>query len=197
LTLDLDLAPVALYGEVEFFTGDASATQDATGTQLYVSADMAATEIVNVGAQFFYAAGDDTDKVYHILGNDFGGWDPLFALGTGLDNEQIGLGRPFGLFNDAGVVAIQLNGSVKATDDLTVSAAVSYAQAEDDKVLSQGADTVVTTDDVVDDNAISLALGVKYALLANTQLGLQIEYVDYENRNDEIGKAGVGLFVNF
>lgn len=182
-TLDYDLEPVALYAEVEFFTGDANATQDAAGTQIYVSADMAASETVNVGGKLFYSMGDDEDVIYNLLGNDFGGWDPLFALGTGLDNEKIGAGRPFDFFGNAGAIAVQLNASAQATDDLNVAAAVAFVQSEDD--------------DIIDDEATALALGLSYAVMANTKLGVQVEYIDVDSEDDERLQVGTGLFVNF
>jgi hypothetical protein len=191
LTLDLDLAPVKLYGEAEFFTGDADATTDAVGTQVFLDASMAATEIVTVGGQVFYAMGTNKadEQQYIILGNDFGGWDPLFALGTGLDNEQIDAGRPFGLFNDvqdnSGVMAFRLYTSVKATDAATVAASVAYAEPDEDIVGL--------------DSALALAAGLNYTVMSNAQLGLQLQYIDIDSTAniDEIMQAGVGLFVNF
>ncbi|HKJ05492.1 MAG TPA: hypothetical protein VJ974_07845 [Geopsychrobacteraceae bacterium] len=183
LTLDLDLSPVKLYGEAEFFTGDASATQDATGTQVLLIADMAASDTINVGAKLFYSMGDDTDVVYSILGNDFGGWDPLFEMGTGLDNEQIGAGRPFAVWQQAGIIAVQLNGSVKVSDALTVAAVAGMGQTEDDAII--------------DDDATFFGAGVSYAVMSNTKLGAQVEYIDRDLDTDANLQAGVGLFVNF
>lgn len=183
LTYGMDIASVNLYGELEFFTGDATATADAVGTQLIVIADLAASEMLTVGGKLFYSMGDDTDVVYTKLGADFGGWDPMFEMGTGLDNEDIGAGRPFEFWQQAGVVALQLNGSLKATDDLTVAAVVGMAQTEDDKII--------------DDDATFFGAGVSYAVMANTKLGAQVEYIDRDLDADADLQAGVGLFVNF
>jgi hypothetical protein len=188
LTLDLDLAPVKLYGEAEFFTGDADANVDAVGTQVMLDASMAATEIVTVGGQIFYAMGTDKadEQQYVVLGNDFGGWDPLFALGTGLNNEQIGAGRPYDLFGGSnGVMAGRLYTSIKATDAATVGLSVAYAEPDEDIAGL--------------DSAMALAAGLNYTVMANTKLGLQLEYIDIDDDadTDEIFNAGVGLFVNF
>ena len=183
VTLDYDLDAVALYGEVDFFMGDATDTVDAAGTNVFLQASMAATETSNVRAQFFFAPGEDEDMNYSVLGNDFGGWDPLFAIGTGLDNEQIGAGRPWLVFGNAGIMAFRVFGDVKASDDLTVSGSLAFMQSEDD--------------DILDDDAMALAVGCKYAVMANTSLGVQIEYIDVDSNEDEILQAGTGLFVNF
>ncbi|MDT8419839.1 MAG: porin [Desulfuromonadales bacterium] len=183
VTLDYNLDAVALYGEVDFFMGDATEDTDAAGTNLMLQASMAATETINVGGQFFFSPGEDEDVKYDILGNDFGGWDPLFAIGTGLDNEQIGTGRPWGIFGDAGVMAFRVFGDVKASDDLTVSGSLAFLQSEDD--------------DIADDDAMALAVGCSYSVMANTSLGVQIEYIDVDSLDDEILQAGTGLFVNF
>ena len=52
------------------------------GTQLFLDASMAATDTITIGGQFYYAAGDDEDVQYTILGNGFNGWDPIFDVGT-------------------------------------------------------------------------------------------------------------------
>ena len=184
--LAYNLDAVKLVAELNFFTGDASATADAFGTQLFVDASMAASEAMTVGGQLYYALGDTDDVQYVVLGNDFGGWDPLFALGTGLDNEQIGAGRPFDLFGaNSGVIAGRLYTSVKASDAATFGASITYATPEEDA-------------NVAADSALALAAGMKYALMANTSLGVQVEYIDVDEAGaDEVLQAGFGLFVNF
>ena len=182
----INLDAVKIVAELDFFTGDEDDNDDAFGTQLFVDASMAASENMTFGGQLYYALGDDTDTQYVVLGNDFGGWDPLFALGTGLDNEQIGAGRPFDLFGDnSGVIAGRLYTSVKASDAATISASITYATPEEDANVDA-------------DSALALAAGMKYALMANTSLGVQVEYIDVDESGvDEVLQAGVGLFVNF
>jgi hypothetical protein len=181
-----NLDAVKLVAELDYFTGDASDTTDAFGTQLFVDASMAASEALTVGAQLFYALGDDEDTQFVILGNDFGGWDPLFAVGSNLDNEQIGAGRPFDLFDEnAGIIAGRLYASVKASDAATFGASFTYATPEEDANVDA-------------DSAMALALGMKYAIMSNTSLGVQVEYIDIDESGvDSILQSGVGLFVNF
>jgi len=50
-----------LYTELEYFTGDASETEDAYGLQLFADLSAAVTETVTVGGQFFYAMGDEDE----------------------------------------------------------------------------------------------------------------------------------------
>lgn len=177
---------VKLVTELNIFTGDASATADAFGTQLFVDVSMAASEAMTFGGQLYYALGDDTDVQYVVLGNDFGGWDPLFAHGTGLDNEQIGEGRPFGFFgSNAGVIAARVYADAKVSDAVKIGGSLSYLEPEEDA-------------NVTADSAFTLAVGMKYAVMSNTSLGVQVEYVDVDDAGvEEEISAGVGLFVNF
>ena len=178
-----------LFAEVDYFTGDASATMDAYGLQLFVDVSMAASETVTVGGQAFYAMGDEDDVQYQILGNDFGGWDPTQALGTGLDNEKISLGRPFALLgNGAGIMAGRLYGDFMVASDLSLGASVFYGVNDEDSVALY-------------ESAMVVAGGVSYAVMANTKLGVQLQYWDFagEGTNDDLEAmaAGMGLFVNF
>jgi len=180
---------VNLYVEAEYFTGDANAAQDAMGAQMVADVSFAASETMTVGGQLVYAMGADTDGSevqYVLLGNDFGGWDPLYDVGTSLSNEKIGAGRPFDAFgNGSGVMGLRAYTSVKASDALKIGASVFYAEPEED------ANTAA-------DSAIGLAAGVSYKLLANTKLDAQVEYFDVDAAGvDAAIKAGVGLFVNF
>jgi len=99
-----------------------------------------------------------------ILGNDFGGWDPLFDVGTGLSNEQIGVGRPFDLFgNGSGLMAGRLYTNVKASDALALGASFTYATPDDDNSVAQNVDS-----------AIAFAGGLVYNVMANTNLDVQV-----------------------
>jgi hypothetical protein len=178
-----------LFAELDYFTGDASATEDAYGLQFFADVSMAVSEVMTVGGQFFYAMGDDEDTQYIILGNDFGGWDPLQAIGTNLDNEKISLGRPFNLLGDgAGIYGGRLYGNFKVTNDLNLGASVFYGVNDEDAVAEF-------------EDALVLAGGMSYAVMANTKLGLQLQYWDFsgEGANDDLEAfaGGVGLFVNF
>ena len=175
-----------ILAELDFFTGDASATADAFGTQLFVDASMAASETMTFGGQIYYAMGDDEDTQYAYLGNDFNGWDPLFDVGSGLDNGPFGATRPQEFFGDsAGVIAGRIYGNAKVTGDLNIGASISYLEPEEDTIT-------------VADSALVGALGMKYAVMSNTSLGALVEYIDVDapNTDSEFG-ASVGLFVNF
>ena len=181
-----NLDMVKITTELDFFTGDAAAAADAFGTQFYADAAFSASEAVTVGGQLFYALGDTTDTQYDFLGNDFGGYDPLDALGTGLDNEQIGTGRPFTFFgNNSGVIAGRVYALAKLSDALNVGASLAYLEPEED------ANTTT-------DSALVVATGLKYAFLTNTSVGVQLQYVDKDDAAlDAFFAGGVGLFVNF
>ncbi|MFK5926576.1 MAG: hypothetical protein QM483_08105 [Desulfuromusa sp.] len=175
-----------LVAELDFFTGDAAENTDAFGTQLFLDASIAASETMTVGGQLYYALGDDEDAQYAVIGNDFNGWDPLFAHGTGLDDEQIMLGRPFEFFgDDAGVIAGRIYVDTKVSDALKLGASFSYLEPEEDSVTEA-------------DSAITLAVGMKYAVMAHTSLGVLVEYIDIDEPDTDADfAAGVGLFVNF
>ena len=208
-----DLNAVKLEVELDYFTGDAatelaSDSKDAIGTQLFVDASVAASEAFTVGAQLYYALGtDDADEAqYYCLGNEFNGWDSLFILGTGLDNEKAGMGRPFDLGkalssdgeygSSTGIMAIRGYASFKASDDLTLSGSLAYAEPEEDSNTDL-------------DSAVLLGVGVAYDLMSNVQLTFQGEYKAIsadETTNDSgdqvksdpnVLTGGVALFVNF
>lgn len=178
-----------LYTELEYFTGDASATVDAYGLQAFVDVSAAVAETVTIGGQFFYAMGDDEDVQYQVLGNEFNGWDPIYALGTGLDNEQIALGRPFTVLgNGAGLYAGRFYANMKATDAITFSGSVFYGVNDEEDVA-------------VFEDAMAFGVGMNYAFMPNTSLGVQAQWADFSgegnNADAEVISGGVGLFVNF
>ncbi|MDX2479851.1 MAG: hypothetical protein QNK24_05895 [Desulfuromusa sp.] len=194
--LNYDLSAFKIVAEAEFFTGDADADNDAFGTQFYVDGSMAASETMTFGGQLFYAAGDDEDTQYIILGNDFGGWDPINEAGSGLNNEQITPGsatalgtdaRPYGFFgNNAGVIAGRLYGNFQLSEAFHLGASIAYLEPEDD--------SNVETESVVD-----ATVGIKYQVMANTSVGAQLVYLDLSDNPDadSIVMGGLGLFVNF
>jgi len=193
-------------GEFNYFAGDASKDVDAFGTQFMLDVAMAATEEFTVGGQFYYAAGDDEDRQYTYLGNDFDGYDPLFNVGTSLDDEQIMAGRPFDLGTSliglglgvtkegtldgaasTGVIGGRLYTQFKASDALYLGASFAYMTPEEDKNFKDL------------DSASFYAVGATYALMANTSLQAQFQYVDVDTKAkvDSAVLGGVGLFVNF
>lgn len=193
-------------GEFNYFAGDASKDVDAFGTQLFLDVSMAASEQFTVGGQFYYAVGDDKDRQYTYLGDDFNGYDPLFDIGTSLSDEQIMVGRPFDLGTSligvglgvtkedtldgaasTGVVGGRLYTNYKASDALNLGASFAYMTPEEDKHFKDF------------DSASFYAVGLTYALMANTSLHAQVEYIDVDTKAkvDSAMLSGVGLFVNF
>ena len=195
-TLNLDA--IKLFGEVDFFTGDANdaAGVDAFGTQLLVDASMALSDTFTLGAQLFYALGDDEDKQYVRLGNGFNGWDPVFDVGTSLSNEEITLtGYPYNVFDftgaSAGVVGGRLYTDVKLSDSLNLGASAAYLQEEEDAIVEK--------------DGYALAAGLKYAIAENTSIQMQLQYEDFDvtvvgsdlDGGYDAFRAGSGIFVNF
>ena len=195
-TLNLDA--IKLFGEVDFFTGDSddAAGVDAFGTQLFVDASLAASDTATFGAQLFYALGDDEDKQYVRLGNGFNGWDPVYDVGTNLDNEEIKLtGFFFNVFDfteqSAGVVGGRLYTALKLSDSLNLGASAAYLQEEEDAIVEK--------------DGYALAAGLTYAILENTSIQLQLQYEDFDVETVATGvtsdydafRAGTGIFVKF
>ncbi len=172
----LKLDAINLFGEVDFFTGDVAKDVlingvledvDAIGTQVMLEASMAATDMITIGGQFFYAAGDDEDKQYVLLGNGFNGWDPIYDVGTSLSNEEITFPRPFDFTGmSAGVVGGRLYGSFKLSDALNLGASAAYVSEEEDKL--------------VESDGYQLAAGLTYGILENTSIQLQLQYEDMD-----------------
>jgi hypothetical protein len=205
-SVNLKLDAINLFAELDYFDGDYNDTVDAFGTQLFLDASMAATDAVKVGAQFYYAMGDDEDYQYVILGNGFNGWDPVFDVGTSLSNEEVVLGNPFNFSSQfvslnlgapintsAGVIGGRLYSSFKVSDALTLGASAAYLTVEEDAI--------------VDMDVVLLAGGLVYTILPNTTFQVQAQYADGSidsildvNVSDgdfDAVKVGTGLFVTF
>jgi hypothetical protein len=205
-----DFGPVKFFGEFDYFTGDADSNTDAFGTQLFLDGSMAATDALTVGAQIFYALGDNDDKQFFRLGNGFNGWDPIMDVGTSLSNEEIVLGaalQPLAAAGftqydgnpmdftgaSAGVISPRLYGNFKLSDDMSFGLSGAYLTVEDDSN--------------VDVEEWAFAAGYVYKFLPNTSFQLQAQYVtgtvskvDRQNINDvdfNAFSAGTGLFVSF
>jgi hypothetical protein len=194
----LNLDAIKLFAELDFFDGDSSVKDvDGFGTQLFVDASLAASDMFTVGGQLFYAMGDDEDTQYVRLGNGFNGWDPIYDVGTSLSNEQIAIGNPFDFTGEsAGVVGGRLYTSIKMSDALSLGVSAAYLQEEEDKF--------------VEADGYALAAGLKYGILENTSFQMQLQYEDFDvtevgaadDGSDIDGgydafRAGTGIFVNF
>ncbi len=213
VTIPLDAFKIV--AELDFFTGDSSEVDvsgsqlDAYGTQFLLDGSMAVSDAFTLGGQFFYGEGDDEDVQYTGIGNRFGGWDPVYDVGTSLSNEQITFGRVFNIaevarkegpslqLTSAGVVGGRLYTSYKANKDLTFGASAGYFVSEEDKIA--------------DVDVMALAAGMVYKVMENTTFQLQLQYTDgtldqtaattaaglVGDTDIEIFRVGSGLFVNF
>ncbi len=183
--MSADLGGLKLAGEIDFFDGEVSPTVDAFGAQVLLDASMAASDALTVGAQFLYATGDDQDVQVTSLGNGFGGWDPIFDVGTSLSNEQITLGSPFDFSGaSAGVIGGRLYSSVKL-GAATLSGSAAYLETEEDEFA--------------DADVVALAAGLVYPVMENTSFQVQLQYSDGEFNDSDFDafEAGTGLFVKF
>jgi hypothetical protein len=178
---------VKVSGEIDYFTGDASATVDAVGLQGFIDVAFAASEMMTFGGQVYYAqAADAGEEQYEVLGNDFDYWDPMFAIGVGLDNIKEAGPRPYQMLgDDAGIIALRGYAKVKVNDATTLGASIAYAEPEDDDMTAA-------------DSGMYLAAGVAYKLMANTSVRAQVTYEDVDKvATEEVLKLHTGLFVNF
>lgn len=189
------LGMATILGEVNFFTGEhgivGGETVDATGIQGWLAANLAVSDTITIQPALWYAqAADGDEQQYVVLGNggtgDFDGFDPVWDVGTKLDNEKIALGRPFDWTGEgAGVMGVTLKAFAKLSDALNVGASVGYLTVEDD--------------DIVDADAIAVAAGATYEVMANTSLQGQVQWLSAEIEGEDADnfQAGVGLFVTF
>ncbi len=186
---------LTLSGEFAYFTGDASEDVDAMGTQLVLAADFAASETVTVGGKILYAMAADSDGSevqYSVLGNDFNNWKPLTAILGGMAGEKgMHFNRPFNAFGNAGLIGLNGNAKVKATEELSLAGSLSYLMPEDD-------DDALTTVD----SAVQIVLASSYKLMTNTYLDATLQYTSWDDSDDTAESdneivAGAGLFVNF
>ena len=155
------------------------------GTQFVMNATMAASEAVSVGGAVYYALGAGANETqYSYFGNGFNAYDPLNYGPLENDNLLV-IVRPADVFGNAGVMALQVFGDFKVSDAANVTASLAYAEPEED------ANTTA-------DSAIFMNVGGKYALMANTAIAAQVQYVDYDQANyEEQLSAEVKLSVNF
>ncbi len=191
LTYAQNFEALKIFTEIEYFTGDATATVDAYGLQAVVDVSTAVSETVTIGGQFFYAMGDDEDAQYYVLGNEFNTWDGLFDLSTGgnLTASSITGGNPYVVLGSgAGLYGGRVYVDMKASDQVMVSASGFYGVADEDDVALY-------------ENAMALAAGLKYNFMPKTYINFQVQYTDKskELAADDLEKLDVGtaLVVNF
>lgn len=183
--ISVDAGMARIFGEIDLFGGEINDTTDATGLQGYVGADLKVSDAVTITPAFWYAqAASAGEQQVVVFGNDFGGWDPAFDVGTKLDNEKIGLGRPFDWTGGgAGVIGATLISKFKVSDAVSLGAGINYLTVEDDAV--------------VDDTLLGLVGGVSYKFMGNARIDAQIEYHDHDADGADAIMGGIYLGVGF
>lgn len=130
------LGKVNLSSELAIFGGD-SATVNYSGTQLYLKADSAVSDMVTMGAELYYAKGDDTDT--QIIGlTDWWSFVP-FSNDTSVPNlggfftaaySGSSLFDPFG--TGAGSIGADVFFRINPMEKLSLGGKVGYFTAEED-----------------------------------------------------------------
>jgi hypothetical protein len=137
---DMALGMVNLVAELDFFGGDSEASGtkvDYTGTQFYLGADAGLTEMIKLGAEFFYAKGDDKDQ--QITG--FSDWYTFTPMSTNTPmSGEFSAFEPNGTtspFDPSGDGAGSLGGTFWADfaimEGLKLGAKVGYWEVDEDK----------------------------------------------------------------
>ena len=183
--VSVDAGMARVFGEIDYFGGSVNDTVDAKGLQGYVGADLMVSDAVTLTPVFWYAQAADSDEAQIVVfGNDFGGWDPAFDVGTKLSNEKIGLGRPFDWTGGgAGVIGASFISKFKVSDAVSLGAGINYLTVEDDAV--------------VDDTLLGLVAGASYKFMGNARIDAQIEYHDHDADGLDAIMGGVYLGVGF
>lgn len=183
--VSVDAGMARIFGEFNYFGGSYNDAVDVKGLQAYAGADLKISDAVTLTPTFWYAQAADANEVQvTVFGNDFGGWDPVFDIGTKLSNEKIGLGRPFDFTGQgAGVIGASLMSKYKVSGAFSLGAGINYLTAEDDAVY--------------DDTLLGLVAGFSYKIMDNTRLDAQIEYHDHDADGADAIMGGVYLGVKF
>ncbi|HIJ79766.1 MAG: hypothetical protein OEY01_13610 [Desulfobulbaceae bacterium] len=155
----------------QFGDKSADANTDYDASALYLHADKQLGDL-NIGATYVYASGDEaggTDNEAFMgtsgLGKDF---NPLLIL-TGDDTGLLN-GDTFAAdadMVDDGVHMIGLFANYKASDKLTLNAAIAYAMADEEKIANQD-----------DDYGVEYNVGAAYKLLDNLTYEVHLGYLD-------------------
>lgn len=157
------LGMLNLQAELDIFGGDTAAGVDYTGTQFYLGADAGITEMIKLGAELFYAAGDDTDQ--QITGfSDWLTFTPM-SMNTPMSGEFSAF-EPNGTtspFDPSGAGAGSLGGTLWADfnimEGFKAGAKVGYWEVDED--------TNTFIDSIFAYNA-----WVSYMIASNTNLSL-------------------------
>jgi hypothetical protein len=189
------LGMVNLQAEFDFFGGE-SATTDYTGTQFFLGADASLTEMLKLGAEFFYAAGDDEDT--QITGfSDWYTFTPMSYNTPQSGNisafEPNETTSPFDPSGDgAGSMGATIWADFTVMEGLKLGAKIGYWEVDED--------TVTPIDSIFAWNAY-----VSYMLATNTNLSLtylnstpDLDDTAPADATDDTYKVGVlELMINF
>jgi|GEM_PF-1899238 len=152
-----------LTGEVAHLGGDDGADIDYTGTQFYLKAESAISEMFTLGGELFYAFGADDDEAQITGLTDWWSFTPMSLNTPGAADFSATGSNPFNpssqIGDSAGVQAITFFGQVNATDALSMGAKLGYFQPEDDDATEW-------------DNSFAWNAWVAYKLTGNTEASL-------------------------
>ena len=182
VTGNVNLGPVYLKGEIDYFDGDAGSL-DAKGTQAYFDASMAATDTLRVGVMGFWAddqSGGDVQVTHQNMPvfadwhpENYGYWSTEFVGEFNVYNPGSFAGKAFGKtdndyavgtqYEGGGSNALSLYADLKATDDISMKFAVMYFAPNDD--------------DKLDFDGYTANAGIAYKLAANTTLTAHLNYI--------------------
>jgi hypothetical protein len=129
---------LGLTGEVAHFGGDDGGPVDYTGTQFYLKAESAITEMFSLGGELLYAFGTDDANEVQITGlTDWWSFTPMSLNTPGAADFSATGSNPFDPSGDsAGVQAVMVFAQMNATDALSMGAKLGYFQPEDDDVTA-------------------------------------------------------------
>lgn len=182
------LGMLNLQGELAFLGGDTNdGADDYSGLQLFVGADAGVTEMIKLGAEIFYAAGDDED----IQLTNLGDWDTFTPMGYNTPESGFISGMPsWDVFDPFGTGAGVMGGTLFADfeimEGLSAGVKLGYFEAEDD--------------DVTDGDLTTYNAWIKYMIASNTNVALTylVSDPDVDGVDSDESKALIGrLSVNF
>jgi hypothetical protein len=192
----LGLGMFNLETELDILGGDTAAGVDYTGTQFYLGANAGLTEMIKLGAEFFYAKGDETDT--QITGFcDWFTFTPM-SMNTPMSGEFSAF-EPNGTtspFDPSGAGAGSLGGTLWADfsilEGLKLGAKVGYWEVETDE------NTYI-------DSIFAYNAYVSYMIASNSNLSLTYlnSTPDYDGSepagttDDSYEVAVLALVVNF
>jgi hypothetical protein len=182
---------LGLTGEVAHFGGDDGSGIDYNGTQFYLKAESAITEMFTLGGELLYAFGEDDPNEAQVT--NLVNWWSFTPMSNNTPNSAdfsaFG-GNPFDPSGDgAGTQTVTVFAQMNASDALSMGTKLAYFQPEED-------------DATLMDNGIAANAWVAYKLTGNATASLTYLRVmpDYDSTviNDEdVGTFIAKLAINF